>query len=68
MDVFAENLKRIREDAGVSQTDLADAVGTSQQYISALEHGQSIPRIDMARKIKQYLNVAYEDLLEDIDG
>lgn len=33
------DLQRMREEAGVSQTDLADALGVSQSFLSKCERG-----------------------------
>ena len=38
-------VRRIRTDAGLSQRQLADALGTSQRYVSELEAGKP-KRID----------------------
>ena len=37
--LIGENLKKVRDEAGLSQTDLAKVSGVSQQLISQIERG-----------------------------
>lgn len=43
---LAANMKRWRDKAGVSQTQLAAATGISVSYISMIERGQRFPQIE----------------------
>lgn len=43
MKTFAERLKKAREAKGLSQADLADAVGVRAQQIWRYEAGRAIP-------------------------
>ena len=44
-------LWRVREDAGMTQDELAKASGTSRTALSAYEHGRKSPRLDTAERI-----------------
>lgn len=43
---YGELLKMCRISAGLSQADLAIRSGTSQGYLSAVERGKYVPKID----------------------
>ena len=40
MTPFGERLRALRAERGVSQKDMAAAIGGSAAYLSALEHGR----------------------------
>jgi DNA-binding XRE family transcriptional regulator len=39
-EIFAKNLRRIRNEAGLSQEELAYRAGLHRTYISSIERGQ----------------------------
>lgn len=43
-ELFREHLRRAREDAGLTQSDLADAIGRTQVFVSHVERG--VRRLD----------------------
>ena len=51
-------IRRYRNQAGLSQQQLADSVGVSKGFISALEGGRSIPNLDMLVQLAEALNVS----------
>lgn len=51
--VFAENLKKHRKAAGLSQEDLAHIADIERAYVSMLERRLSSPTIDMLAKLAQ---------------
>lgn len=56
---IAENLKRLRKEAGLSQPALARASGVSQQLISQLERGENVTTTrlpDLARALSASLD------------
>jgi transcriptional regulator with XRE-family HTH domain len=55
---FGERLTQIREDAGLTQSALARAVGTSQSAISQIEAGERNPSYEMIRQIAEALGVS----------
>ena len=63
-------IRYIRQEAGISQGDLAKKVNVSRQTISALENGRYNPSLVLAYKITKVLGCPHiEDLffLEDED-
>ncbi|MGB3503167.1 MAG: helix-turn-helix transcriptional regulator [Mesorhizobium sp.] len=62
MTPFGEKVRKLREERGVSQKDMAAAIGVSPAYLSALEHGRrGRPSWAMAQKILGYFNIIWDD-------
>jgi putative transcriptional regulator len=55
-------LRTARLSAGLSQDELAAAVATTRQTISAIESGRSIPSPALARDLARELGVPVEQL------
>ncbi len=62
--IFGNNLRAIRQELGLSQTDLARMVDVSFKTISHWESGYSEPSLELLTKLKNLLKVEYEDLLD----
>ncbi|MEX1826798.1 helix-turn-helix domain-containing protein [Luteibacter sp. CQ10] len=56
---FLELLFEVRRKAGVTQKDLAEAAGISQQYVSSVERGNL--RLD-ALQLRRWLHACGSDL------
>ena len=52
------NIKKRREQLGISQKELAERAKISQSFLCDIEQGRCKPSIDTAIKIAQVLNVA----------
>ncbi len=50
-------LRRYRDKVGLSQQELADSLGVSKGFISALEGGRSVPSLDRFLQIADALQV-----------
>lgn len=61
--VFAENLKRYRKLAGLSQEDLALNASVERAYVSLLERQLNSPTIDMVSKLSKAIGVEPYELL-----
>ena len=57
-------IKRYRALAGLSQQQLADSVGVSKGFISALEGGRSVPNLDMLVLLATALDVRPGELVD----
>jgi len=65
MTPFGERLRKLRREKGVSQKEMAAALGVSPAYLSALEHGhRGVPTWAMVQKIIGYFNVIWDDAEE----
>lgn len=58
------NIREARLAAGMTQEDLAERSGFSQQYISGLERGKRNPTIVSLYELAQALGVSHEQLVE----
>ena len=65
MTPFGEKLRALRAERGVSQKEMAQALGVSAAYLSALEHGRrGAPTWTLIQKIIGYFNVIWDDAEE----
>lgn len=65
MTPFGERLRKLRRERGVSQKEMAEAIGVSAAYLSALEHGhRGMPNWAMVQKIIGYFNIIWDDAEE----
>jgi transcriptional regulator with XRE-family HTH domain len=65
MTPFGEKLRDLRAERGISQKDMAKAIGVSAAYLSALEHGKrGQPTWDKLQRIIQYFNIIWDDAEE----
>jgi transcriptional regulator with XRE-family HTH domain len=62
---FKDNLKRIRIERGLSQTELAELTGLTQVTISHYETGSQTPNVKTADKIAHALGVTLNELLAE---
>jgi transcriptional regulator with XRE-family HTH domain len=61
---LAANLKRLRQERGLSQEKFAFEVDIHRTYISDLERGARNPTISLIDKLAKYLRVSAGDLLD----
>lgn len=57
-------LREYREDAGLSQGELADHVGVTRQTINAIERDRYDPSLELAFKLARYFESPIEDLFD----
>ncbi|MGA7676136.1 MAG: helix-turn-helix transcriptional regulator [Rhizomicrobium sp.] len=62
------NVRRIREQKGLTQEQFADRSGFSQQYISGLECGRRNPTVVTLYELAQALGVSHMDLIRPDRG
>lgn len=58
------NIKNIREQAGLTQAEVAKALNVGQSAVAAWETGQALPRADKLIDIAKLLNCTIEELLK----
>lgn len=62
MTPFAARVRQMRRARGITQKEMAAALGVSPAYLSALEHGRrSPPNWAMVQKIIGYFNVIWDE-------
>ena len=63
------NLKEYRNKHGVSQAELADAIGTTKRTIYSIEVEEKDIHLSLARKLAAYFGCGVDDLfISDEDG
>lgn len=60
------NLAKLRQKAGLTQQELADALGVTQKTISIWEKGSVEPKLSLrqTKTLMDVLNCTFEELLE----
>jgi transcriptional regulator with XRE-family HTH domain len=56
--VFAENMKKYRKQAKITQEKLAELCNTDHRYIGQIETGRRCPSLEFIGKIAAALNIA----------
>lgn len=65
---FAENVKMLRKQAGMSQEQLAEKLGVSRQAVTKWETGAGIPDIENIMAISALFDISIDDLLSNERG
>jgi transcriptional regulator with XRE-family HTH domain len=63
-EVFARNLRQLRQEKGLSQEALAHEAGVDRTYISALERSAYSASITMVERLAKVLDVEVHVLLQ----
>jgi transcriptional regulator with XRE-family HTH domain len=63
-EVFATNLRRLRDDKGMSQDDLAYSAEVSRSYLSQLEKGVYYASLKIVGRLAEALGVEPAELLK----
>ncbi|WP_181686907.1 helix-turn-helix transcriptional regulator [Halorhabdus salina] len=61
---FETTIKKCREDAGLTQAELADRVGVTRQTILYVEKGEYNPSLELAWRIAREFDAEIEDVFE----
>jgi transcriptional regulator with XRE-family HTH domain len=61
--LVGRNVRRIRQKKGLTQEQLAEISGFSQQYISGLEQGRRNPTVVTLYELASALGVSHLDLV-----
>lgn len=65
MTPFGAKMRALRTERGISQREMAAALGVSAAYLSALEHGRrGAPGWAFVQKVIGYFNVIWDDAEE----
>lgn len=68
MTPFGLRVRALREEKGVTQKEMAAALGVSAAYLSALEHGRrGVPSWPLIQKIVGYFNIIWDEA-EDLQN
>ena len=65
MTPFGERMRKLRAERGITLKDMAEALGVSSAYLSALEHGKrGRPGWHLIQRILTYFNIIWDDAEE----
>lgn len=65
MTPFGHALRELRRRRGITQKMLAEAIGVSPAYLSALEHGKrGVPSFDLLQRITGHFNIIWDEAEE----
>lgn len=63
MTKISKNIKNLRNEKGMTQSDLANVLYISRQAVSSWENGRTQPDVEMLGKLSQVFSVSVEELL-----
>lgn len=63
--MIGDNIRALREDAGLSQTQLAEKLHVVRQTVSKWEQGKSVPDAQMCKAIANALSIPVADLFSE---
>ncbi len=63
----AEKIALLRKKKGISQEELALAVGTTRQTITSIETGKYVASLPLAYRIAKYFGMTIEEVF-DVSG
>jgi transcriptional regulator with XRE-family HTH domain len=66
LDVFTANLRRTREERGLSQEAVGDRAGMTQSQYARIERGDVDPTIKTLKRVASALGVTAADLLRGV--
>ena len=66
-DAFAQVLRRLRKDKGLSQEELAHQSDLDRTYISLLERGLRQPSLSSILQLSKPLGVSSADILAEVE-
>ena len=52
---MSEHLKKLRLEAGLTQSELSNKLGCTMQYYNMIENGKKIPSVQLSKKIASIL-------------
>lgn len=61
-DNVYNSVQEKREEAGITQEELAHKIGVSRQTIIAIEKGNYTPSVLLAIKLSRYFKISIEDI------
>lgn len=62
--VVRNRVKDLREQAGLSQADLAAAVNVSRQSINSIERGRYVPSLPLAFALARFFKTSVEEVFD----
>jgi putative transcriptional regulator len=67
LDSVTNDVRRLREDRGLSQGQLATELRVSRQTVNAIETGRYLPSLPLAFAIARFFGRRLEEIFRDDD-
>lgn len=65
MTPFGDRMRKLRAERGITLKEMADGIGVSSAYLSALEHGKrGRPGWHLIQRILTFFNIIWDDAEE----
>lgn len=64
---LSNRIKVLRAEKGISQQELARAIGVSRKTVSTVEVGRFIPSTIIALRLAEYFQVPVEDIFQLVE-
>jgi transcriptional regulator with XRE-family HTH domain len=68
LNIFAVNLRRIRQEHGLSQEQLAHKADLNMTHVAKIERSEREPGVRTVSKLARALEVSASELFEGVDG
>jgi transcriptional regulator with XRE-family HTH domain len=68
LDIFAANLRRIRQERHLSQESLAHCSGLNMTHVAKIERSEREPGVRTISKLASALEISASELFDGIDG
>ena len=62
--IVAQNLRRLRQDRGLSQEELAGQAELNRNYVGMIEREENAPTVDTLEALAKVLKIEAEELLK----
>lgn len=63
--LFGKKIKEAREDLNLTQFQLAEKIGISQNFLGDIERGLKLPSIETLLKLSNTLKISLDTMLSD---
>lgn len=60
-------LKKLREEKGLTQSELGEKLGISPSTVGMYEQGRRVPDVPILKKMSAFFNVSIDYLLENVN-
>lgn len=65
--MYSESIRRLRKERGITQMELAEAIGIARSTICMYETGLREPNFETCEAIADYFNCRLSDIIDDYD-
>lgn len=65
---FGEKVRVLRQQAGLTQPELAERLNFEQSWLSKIETGKVVPSSEFIQAVLNYFDLTLDQLIEDVDS